>query len=169
MQPETLSFFNNLRSKDPANNVCVDCGANHPQWASISFGALVCLKCAGVHRGLGVHISFVRSTTMDSWSSKQLDSMRLGGNKQLLAYFQEIGIEKMPINTKYSTRGAQWFKEMLKALVEGNTPPPKPEKTEACKSATGAPTITLNVDKTSLLDDLHRSPSAPPQCSYHDG
>ena len=31
-----------------------------PKWASINLGVVVCIKCSGSHRDLGVHISKVR-------------------------------------------------------------------------------------------------------------
>ena len=48
----------------PANRACADCtgggAAARPTWASINTGAFLCMRCAGIHRGLGVHISQAR-------------------------------------------------------------------------------------------------------------
>jgi Arf-GAP with coiled-coil, ANK repeat and PH domain-containing protein len=50
-----------LRRVD-GNNMCADCGASEPDWASLNLGALLCIECSGVHRNLGVHISKVTYT-----------------------------------------------------------------------------------------------------------
>lgn len=47
------------------NEACADCGAAAPEWASLNLGVLLCASCAGIHRHLGVHISKVRSLTLD--------------------------------------------------------------------------------------------------------
>ena len=41
-------------------------------WASIKLGILVCVECSGVHRFLGVHITKVRSLTLDHWDPEQI-------------------------------------------------------------------------------------------------
>ena len=51
-------------------------------------------ECKPLHRGLGVHISFVRSVGMDSWSAIQLKKMQAGGNGDLNAFLKKYGIEK---------------------------------------------------------------------------
>ena len=38
------------------NDACAECGAARPVWASVNLGLLFCLRCSGVHRGIGVHI-----------------------------------------------------------------------------------------------------------------
>jgi Arf-GAP with coiled-coil, ANK repeat and PH domain-containing protein len=48
----------NLRSI-PGNEVCAECSAPEPDWASLNLGILMCIECSGVHRNLGVHISKV--------------------------------------------------------------------------------------------------------------
>ena len=43
----------------PGNKVCVDCKTKQPQWASVTYGTLMCLECSGRHRSVGVHIRSV--------------------------------------------------------------------------------------------------------------
>ena len=44
-----------------------------PRWASWNLGVFVCIRCAGIHRNLGVHISKVKSIDLDSWTQDQLE------------------------------------------------------------------------------------------------
>ncbi|XP_063866862.1 ARF GTPase-activating protein GIT2-like isoform X4 [Scylla paramamosain] len=53
-------------------DVCGDCGAPDPGWASINRGILICDECCSVHRSLGRHISQVKSLKKGQWNSIQL-------------------------------------------------------------------------------------------------
>lgn len=88
----------------------------------------MCLECSGKHRALGVHISFVRSVTMDSWSDKQISSMRVGGNEKCNAFLRKYGIEKLtPIDKKYNNAVAMFYRNIISAEAEGAEPPVPPE------------------------------------------
>ena len=123
---EALKFFEELERGDPGNRTCVDCGANRPLWASLSFGAFFCLECSGVHRSLGVHISFVRSLNMDSWSATQQAKMRSGGNTALRTYLRQCGMPESfntsggpCIRDKYHTKAAEAYREHLQRVERG--------------------------------------------------
>jgi len=64
------------------NKRCADCSKPGPKWASVTLGIFLCLDCAGLHRNLGVHISFIRSTSLDTWKPEQVENMRNMGNKK---------------------------------------------------------------------------------------
>ncbi|KHJ99942.1 putative GTP-ase activating protein [Oesophagostomum dentatum] len=66
--------------REEENKHCADCLAKQPRWASWNLGVFICIKCAGIHRNMGVHISKVKSVNLDSWTAEQVQSMRLMGN-----------------------------------------------------------------------------------------
>ncbi|XP_034839909.1 ARF GTPase-activating protein Git isoform X1 [Maniola hyperantus] len=65
------------RSKHRSSvEVCSDCGASDPSWASINRGLLLCAECCSVHRSMGRHISHVKSLRQGSWPPSLLSMVQ---------------------------------------------------------------------------------------------
>ncbi|GFY82616.1 ARF-GAP domain 6 [Actinidia rufa] len=80
----------------------------------------MCLECSGEHRGLAVHISFVRSVTMDPWSEIQLKKMEAGGNDRLNRFLAARGVPKeTDIPAKYNSAAASVCRNRIQALADG--------------------------------------------------
>lgn len=74
------------------NTICVDCGdSTDATWASLGFGVIVCLNCAGHHRSLGTHLTLVRSIKLDAWTDEHFQPLTLFGNARFAAYLSSLG------------------------------------------------------------------------------
>ncbi|XP_034105553.1 stromal membrane-associated protein 1 [Drosophila nasuta] len=74
--------------RDDDNKYCVDCDAKGPRWASWNLGVFLCIRCAGIHRNLGVHISRVKSVNLDAWTPEQVISLQQMGNSRARAVYE---------------------------------------------------------------------------------
>ena len=66
-----LLFRNNL--------CCAECERDSPEWVSLNLGCLVCIDCSGVHRSMGVHISKMRSLTLDDLEVEEYLALQEAG------------------------------------------------------------------------------------------
>ena len=103
----------------PGNSNCCDCNAENPKWSSLNNGIFLCLKCAGLHRSLGVDISTIRSLQIDSWTDKQIHYLSKGGNEKFKKNLSEYNIEpNTQIDLKYKSKAADYYRKLLKNEVE---------------------------------------------------
>ncbi|CAN7987409.1 unnamed protein product [Ixodes pacificus] len=97
----------------PGNELCCDCRAPGPSWASINLGITLCIECSGIHRSLGVHVSKVRSLTLDSWEPEILKVMAELGNTVINGVYEARVDESIAVRaTADSSRSLReaWIK-----------------------------------------------------------
>ncbi|XP_077774673.1 arf-GAP with dual PH domain-containing protein 1 isoform X2 [Podarcis muralis] len=69
------------------NDVCADCDAPDPDWASHTLGVFICLNCSGIHRNIP-HVSKVKSVRLDEWDNVQVELMASSGNSVSKAKYE---------------------------------------------------------------------------------
>ncbi|CAE7131286.1 unnamed protein product [Rhizoctonia solani] len=74
--------------KRPENKFCADCKKNDARWASWNIGVFVCIRCSGIHRSMGTHISKVKSVDLDVWTPEQMASVQKWGNQRANLYWE---------------------------------------------------------------------------------
>ncbi|XP_012899644.1 stromal membrane-associated protein 1 isoform X3 [Mustela putorius furo] len=160
-----------LREED--NKYCADCEAKGPRWASWNIGVFICIRCAGIHRNLGVHISRVKSVNLDQWTPEQIQCMQDMGNTkarllyeanlpenfrrpqtdQAVEFFIRDKYEKKKYYDKNAIAITNKEKEKKKEEKKKEKEPEKPTKpltTEKCVCDTASPQQDLKMKRYKL-------------------
>ncbi|KAJ5171745.1 hypothetical protein N7492_004338 [Penicillium capsulatum] len=172
----------------PGNDRCADCDASTPGsypprtlmttladpvflgWASWNMGLFLCMRCASIHRKLGTHISKVKSLTMDSWSSEQVDmtrdqNMKSHGNLLMNKIYNPKNV-KPPIPTDIDEADScmERFirqKYQYRSLEDGKPKPPSREDESYTRAE--EPRRTRSPDNDISLSPEGSPPPLPPK------
>jgi len=131
--------------KRPENSRCADCPAKvgTSGWASVNLGSFLCFHCSGIHRNLGVHISKVRSLSLDSWNDDWVAQMERWGNARAAAYWEaRLGPQEGRPSLEDSTEQNDVHKAFIRAKYEGRrwAAAAQPAEWIAASAAAPAPT-----------------------------
>lgn len=146
--------------KEPGNKTCVDCKtATHPRWASWNLGCFICIRCSGIHRSMGTHISKVKSVDLDAWTDEQVESMVKWGNDKCNSYWEaklpegyvpdQLKIENF-IRTKYDLK--KWV---------GSSTIPNPMSIAVATPSEIKPDLFSNDSSFSSINKAPAKPAAP--------
>ncbi|CAG5091099.1 Oidioi.mRNA.OKI2018_I69.PAR.g12854.t2.cds [Oikopleura dioica] len=103
------------------NNICFECGKLNPQWVSVTYGIWVCVECSGKHRLLGLHLSQIKSITMDKWTEKEVQKVRAGGNSNFKEFLEahDDYVAEWTIEEKYNSMLAALYRDKVTIEATG--------------------------------------------------
>ncbi|KAL8291987.1 hypothetical protein RQP46_001453 [Phenoliferia psychrophenolica] len=163
--------------KQPENKLCADCKRNDPRWASTNLGMFMCIRCSGIHRGLGVHITRIKSVDLDTWSPEQIALIQRWGNRRANLYWEahlkpghippEHKMESF-IRSKYETRrwameGPLPEPESLDGGDNGSVSAPSPPPASSSRAPAASSAAPAPRKQANAFDLLGAPPSSNPR------
>ncbi|XP_043520855.1 ARF GTPase-activating protein GIT1 [Frieseomelitta varia] len=86
-------------------DICAECGALEPGWASLNRAILLCDDCCGIHRSLGRHISQIKSLHKSTWHTNLLNMVYTLSDNGANSIWEHSLLD--PSNSKISRRKPQ--------------------------------------------------------------
>jgi len=146
----------------PGNNVCADCKRHNPRWASHNLGVFLCVTCASVHRKIGVHVTKVKSLTLDSWNKEQLETMKNWGNvKANQHYNPDERRHPPPANIEHTDRGSE-LENFIRLKYENKKFMGSPAKINRPASTTTSDSLAVPEPPSRSKSTPIRQSTAPP-------
>lgn len=136
--------------KLPDNQYCVDCGTRGPRWASVNLGIFICITCSGIHRSIGVHVTLVKSVSLDKWKPEHIQRVQEVGNKRAKEYYEANvppGTKRPRPNDTYGLE--QWIRAKYERKQYVGTQKPVAPKSAANTTSTASGRATSTVHSTS--------------------
>ena len=101
------------------NKINFVCSSENPTKVSINNGVLICKSCAKEHESLGPSISFLKDIN-DDYDEFLMSFIIIGSNTKFKRFLSKENIDtSLPIKDKYKTAAVCYYRQNLKAKVEG--------------------------------------------------
>ena len=105
----------------------------------MTFGIFVCARCAEIHEGhFSPYQSYIKTLFDDAWDTFQITCVQVGGNKRFFEFLRTYGKEREPINKKYDSSAAHFYRRELcaqaKRIPFNEAPPAKDAREFATKA-----------------------------------
>ena len=118
-EPKKTDKTNIIYSIDEQNKLCVDCGSENPTKVSINNGVIICESCAKEHELLGSSVSFLKNIN-DDYDEFLISFIIMGSNTKFKRFLTKENVDtSLQIKDKYKTAAVSYYRQNLKAKVEG--------------------------------------------------